>query len=316
MATGNEIAGWSPPLVPLGTEIVSIIVGSEKEFFGVHRNLICASSKFFTSAFCGGFHEAQVREITLPELDPKVFGFFYRWLYSPPRRVDEPLYQRAQDIECQPDELLFNLHRLSDYLLVPGLQLLVIEQLKDIFSSCDPTIPSNEFIQLLFDDDQLRLTQSYVIKHISYWISKSEDKDPWIEIIRTHDKLAMAMAVEFANLNTTHVDALKLVHPSQIPEFEVGVSDSLVMLTTEARQNDVHSLTISGAKELCKFSSHSHCMDFDCRVPARAKILYRFRHLLLHPGSRINDEDGDPTYTPRKRASPRQLSKPPGYYGL
>jgi hypothetical protein len=251
MASSTGIAPWSPPVVPLGTDIVTVIVGPEKQTFGAHKDLLCASSKFFHSAFNGGFQETSSKEIHLRGLDAKLFGFFYRWLYSPVRRVGEATYQRAQDAECQPDELLLRIYRLADYLLVPGLQLLAIEQLKETFSSFEPTIPSREFIYLLFEDDQQKFMQSYLLKHIVFWISKSEDKDSWVELFTVHPKVAMGMAVEFATLETTHVDALKVIHPSKIPDFdsELGIGSSLQV---EARQHDIMPMEFSGGEVLGK----------------------------------------------------------------
>ncbi|EXJ57336.1 hypothetical protein A1O7_07683 [Cladophialophora yegresii CBS 114405] len=252
MAGSTGFAPWSPPVVPLGTEIVTVIVGPEEHRFGVHKDLICASSKFFNSAFNGGYKETTSGEIELHGLDAKLFGFFYRWLYSPVRRVGEVTYQRAQDVQVQPDELLLHIYRLAEYLIVPGLQLLAIEQLKETFSACEPTIPSREFIYLVFEDDQQKFMQSYLVKHIVFWISKSEDKDAWVELFAVHQKMAMGMAVEFATLETTHVDALKVVHPSKIPDFESHLFLDLPALQAEARGNDVVSVEFPGGKVLGK----------------------------------------------------------------
>ncbi|ETI25625.1 hypothetical protein G647_02399 [Cladophialophora carrionii CBS 160.54] len=252
MAGSTSIAPWSPPVVPLGTEVVTVFVGPEQQKFGVHKDLICASSKFFNSAFNGGYQETTSGEIQLRGLDAKLFGFFYRWLYSPVRRVGEVTYQRAQDAQLQPDELLLHIYRLAGYLVVPGLQLLAIEQLKDTFSSFEPTIPSREFIYGVFEDDQQKFMQSYLVKHIVFWISKSEDKDAWVELFTVHQKIAMGMAVEFATLETTHIDALKVIHPSKIPDFESTLFLDLPALQAEARANDVLPVEFSSGKVLGK----------------------------------------------------------------
>ena len=156
------------PSVPLGTEIVPVIVGSEKQSFNIHKALLCASSKLCASAFNGPSAEAQSHKMTSPELDPKLFAFFYRWLYTPPRKGWDPLYQRPQDLESPPDVILLKLYLMSDYLMAPGFQLLTIEQLKQVFSSSEATIPSHEFINLLFKDDQLYFVQAYLVKHIGF----------------------------------------------------------------------------------------------------------------------------------------------------
>jgi hypothetical protein len=253
MAVTEAISSWSPPVVPFENEVVIVLVGPDQRKFAIHKSLICASSKFFSSAFNGGYIETHSCVIKLPEVAPKFFEFFYRWLYSPPRRSGDALYRRVSDAESQPDVLLLDLYVLADYLLVPGLKILALEQIRDTFSSYDPTIPSHEFISFLFKDENLKFMQLYLVKHITYWISKSEDRDVWVELVKVHDKLALEMAIEFANLDTTHVDALKVVHPSKVFSPEVEWGFNLATLAVEARQNDVEPEEISGAKVLGEF---------------------------------------------------------------
>lgn len=232
------IAGWSPPIVAMGTELITVVVGLERKTFGAHKNLLCASSKYFDSALNGGFLESESKEVKLFAIDPVVFEFFYRWLYSPPRGVDDPLYQQARDSVLQPDLLLLNLYLLGDYLLCPGFKLLAIEQLRALFSYYDPAIPSHEFLCFLFNADHLQPLQMYIIKHIGFWISKSEDRDEWVELIKTHRAVALDMAVEFASLETIHKDALKVVHPSKVTHSEIELGLNREVLAVQARAND------------------------------------------------------------------------------
>ncbi len=253
MAATRAIAGWSPPVVPFGTDIVVILVGADQEKFSVHKNLICACSRYFHCAFNGGFTETQSGVIKFPDVEPKLFEFFYRWLYSAPRLARDAIYQRPSDEERQPDELLLSLYRLADYLLIPGMKLLAVEQIRDTFSSYEPTIPSHEFTYLLFKDDELKSLQLYVVKHISYWMSKSQDRDEWVELIKVHNNLAVQMAVDFANLDTTHVDALKVVHPFKVANLEIELGMNLAVMGVEARQNDLAPTEIADAKVLGEF---------------------------------------------------------------
>ncbi|KAJ9610288.1 hypothetical protein H2200_005065 [Cladophialophora chaetospira] len=280
MAGTEDISSWSPPVVAFGTDFVIVLVGTEPQRFCVHKDLICACSNYFNSAYNGSFAETQSGVIKLPDLEPKLFNLFYQWLYSPARKVSEPLYQRPSDNELHPDELLLHLYRLADYLLVPGLQLLVIEQLKETFSSVEPTIPSDEFVSLLFADDQLRFMQTYVLKHMSFWISKCEDKDAWKELINNHSMVALGMATEFANLNPIHVDALEIIHPSKIADFEATVGLSLTGLQVEARKKDCEPAEISGGKVLGEFtvSQVETVLMYDF-PPARGKVLRQFKYV-------------------------------------
>lgn len=255
MATTRNITGWSPPVVSYGTEIVIILVGVIQQKFSVHKKLICASSRYFNTAFNGGFAETQSGVIKFPDIEPKIFGLFNQWIYATPRQIGEPLYECAGDTECHPDELLLHVYRFADYLVIPGLKCLALQQIRETFSACEPNIPSHRFTYLLFKNDELKFLQLYIVKHIGFWLSKSQDRDDWIELIKIHDKLAVQMAVEFASLDTIHVDALKVVHPSKVANREIELGMDLATLGVEARQNDEVPMGLSGATELSESSS-------------------------------------------------------------
>lgn len=168
----------------------------------------------------------------------------------------------VSDSERQPDELLLDLYLLADYLLTPGMKLLVLEQIRDLFSSHEATIPSNEFTYLLFENDHLKALQQYIVKHISYWLSKSQDRNEWIVLIKVHKKLALEMAVDFTTLETTHVDALKVVHPFRVLNNEIEIGMGLAVLEMEARLNDVQPNEIPDAKVLGEFQSDKRFTEY------------------------------------------------------
>lgn len=153
------ISGWSPPIVAFGTEIVTIVVGLGAKLSDAHKNLLCASSKYFESALNGGFLEGKSKEVKLFAIDPVVFEFFYRWLYSPPRGIDGPLYQQARDSELQPDLLLLNLYLLGNCLLCPGFKLLAMNNSEHCFLATIPPFPvmsSSAFYSMLITSSLYR----------------------------------------------------------------------------------------------------------------------------------------------------------------
>lgn len=63
-------------------DMVTLIVGPEKVRIQAHKFLIAFYSKFFESAFFGGFRETSTSEIELPEEDEKDIRAFVLWTYT------------------------------------------------------------------------------------------------------------------------------------------------------------------------------------------------------------------------------------------
>jgi hypothetical protein len=61
---------------------VVLIVGSTKEHYSLHNDLLCFYSDFFRAAFNGSFKEATERKIELPDVETDVFEAFQVWLYT------------------------------------------------------------------------------------------------------------------------------------------------------------------------------------------------------------------------------------------
>jgi hypothetical protein len=57
-------------------------VGEKKKLFTVHKDLICASSKFFKAACSERWVEGKEKKVSLPEVEPEVFQNYVAWLYS------------------------------------------------------------------------------------------------------------------------------------------------------------------------------------------------------------------------------------------
>ncbi|KAL2027397.1 hypothetical protein VTO58DRAFT_111488 [Aureobasidium pullulans] len=68
--------------------IVTVVVGSKKKSYSLHKGLLCFYSDYFRAAFNGSFKEATDGKIELMDVEPEVFDIFQVWLYS--RRLQAP----------------------------------------------------------------------------------------------------------------------------------------------------------------------------------------------------------------------------------
>ncbi|GAB7324627.1 hypothetical protein MBLNU13_g08512t1 [Cladosporium sp. NU13] len=60
---------------------ISVLVDSEERRFVVHKDVICATSKFFKAACSASWKEGQEGIVRLPTVKPSVFEMYVDWLY-------------------------------------------------------------------------------------------------------------------------------------------------------------------------------------------------------------------------------------------
>jgi hypothetical protein len=66
----------------LGSEVVQLVVGSERRLFPVHKKRLCSVSKLFDKVFNSSFAEAANGRIDLPTDTPETVSVFVTWLYG------------------------------------------------------------------------------------------------------------------------------------------------------------------------------------------------------------------------------------------
>ncbi|KAH0342078.1 hypothetical protein KCU81_g5959, partial [Aureobasidium melanogenum] len=98
-------------------KLVTIIVGSTREAFSIHKDLLVFYSDYFRAAFNGSFTEAAEGKIELLDVDQEVFQNFHAWLYT--RKLTEPLSWK----------LLVHLWVFGDRFQVPLLQNCVMDEI-------------------------------------------------------------------------------------------------------------------------------------------------------------------------------------------
>jgi hypothetical protein len=64
------------------TDQVSVIVGPHEQLFIVHRDVICARSKFFRAACSERWLRGKEKRVTLPDVEPSAFQSYLGWVYS------------------------------------------------------------------------------------------------------------------------------------------------------------------------------------------------------------------------------------------
>ncbi|PVH85701.1 hypothetical protein DL98DRAFT_377704, partial [Cadophora sp. DSE1049] len=86
---------------------VTLLVGSKRKEFMVHKNLICRASDFFKSAFVGDFQEGQSGTISLAEDNPGAVSLFVDWIYQGvvPAGNTEEYLQNLYDLYLLSDKL-------------------------------------------------------------------------------------------------------------------------------------------------------------------------------------------------------------------
>ncbi|EXJ82852.1 hypothetical protein A1O3_06667 [Capronia epimyces CBS 606.96] len=222
-----------PPQVPRGTKIVKVLVGSEQEEFTVHRDLLCAASKFFDRALAGPFIEGQTQEVRLPEELAHVFTFLVEWLYiGGYLDTTYPSLVRSRQRDFK-DDYYLKVYLMADRLMVPGLQLLSFQRIREIFGDKAATLPSRDFLHSLFSEGVPLALQMHVLEHAAYWFFKSS-KDEWAALFTIYDRFGTEMAL--AKIRSA--DNPLYLHPSAVPDFCECGGFNLEALEKEARLSD------------------------------------------------------------------------------
>ncbi|OBT48082.1 hypothetical protein VE00_01023 [Pseudogymnoascus sp. WSF 3629] len=115
-------------------KIVYVIVGPERQKFGMHQDHLCATSPYFKSAFEGKFQEAELGEVTLKHTSVATFEMFNEWLYTD--NVTEELCREENMTASQMYDKdkptypqMLDVWVLADYLLVPRLQNHIMDKM-------------------------------------------------------------------------------------------------------------------------------------------------------------------------------------------
>lgn len=107
-------------------EMITVSIGEnigDVHEFGVHKNLVCHYSAFFTAACTGQSREATSGEVKLPKGGAENFDFFVQWLYTP--KLDGILTKTKLPFWTT----IIELYVLADKLQIPALKNAILDEL-------------------------------------------------------------------------------------------------------------------------------------------------------------------------------------------
>ncbi|KIV95194.1 hypothetical protein PV10_02874 [Exophiala mesophila] len=218
----GKIAPVGPPHVPHGTSIVKIFVGPGKKELAMHKDLLCAASKYFNAAFNHGFAEGEDGVLNLPDEEPGRFQLFYDWLYTG-RVVEGPSMYMTEDTQLYSDEFWLEIYDMADRLMVPSLGEVALLRLRALFSDEIPLVPSRKFIAAVFEreSESLTLLEKFLVHHVYFWAYRSHGVTDWSEVAASNDRFGRLIGQTFLSRlsNPTDCD----VHPCEIWKHHVVV---------------------------------------------------------------------------------------------
>ncbi len=239
---------YAPPRVPRGTKMVKVFVGPEEEEFVIHKNLLCASSKFFERALNSGFVEDKLQELRLPEEQAALFAFFSDWLYNIGDVSSSMIQARKQQYF---DEYFLTVYRMADRLMIRGLQVLAFHRIKETFTHLEKILPSREFLRSLFGEEGAPLAiQMYVVRHVVYWLATAPHAEKYAELLAVHDRFGVEIAQAMVR-GGWHGKSASKAHPNTVSTFEESHGLNLAALEEESRAAD-QPLQSEGQKMLRK----------------------------------------------------------------
>ena len=225
-----------PPKIDRGARTVKILVGTEndQQEFIIHKDLLCASSKFFEKAFSGPFVEGNTQEMKLPEEEPTVFAFLCDWLYTGRLGPSNMAYMVARQLWNE-DSFWLKVYGMADRIMSPGLQVVAYACLTKLFDQYDATVPSREFVYSLFTEDAPLAMQMHVIEHVAYWLPKSQNKEDWAQLFSIHERFGMEMALAMVRSQSK---ASEFIHPAKQDRFAEKHGFNVPELQAQARSAD------------------------------------------------------------------------------
>ena len=163
-----------PKLSPAhGSETITVLVGNEyhARSFTIHKELLCAASKYFDGALNDGFKESS-SGLEMANDCPFAFEVLYQWLYSGYVK-DHASWYTGDKIPA--DLLWLRLYKLADCRLVEPLVEIAYARLRLIFAPVKKIAPTTKFLTELYDETGPEYLQRYVAFHTAYKINQGLD---------------------------------------------------------------------------------------------------------------------------------------------
>ncbi|KEF61446.1 uncharacterized protein A1O9_03012 [Exophiala aquamarina CBS 119918] len=243
-----------------------VLVGSDKSEFVIHKNLICASSTFFTRAFAGNFAQGASQQIELPEEKSCLFKFFCDWLYL--AEYYGANWSRIPiETEYGLDTRWLLLDHMGDRLIIPGIQVLVLRQfLMRLFTIQGASVPTEEMMKLIYEPDGEKLFRKYITEHVAFWLSTTGNRDAWGSHCKGIKKLGTDLLLELGSKFQGDNRLLSVAHPSErFVELTTSQGLDFEELVKKARLADTKTLS----KESSSMFRQNRTMH---RIPKRQPV--------------------------------------------
>ncbi|KAK4944219.1 hypothetical protein LTR10_016332 [Elasticomyces elasticus] len=196
-----------------------------------------------------------VKKVELPEEKPTVFNIFMDWLNS--GHFDSKVWCHFQPgNECHKDRFWLEVYVFADKLIIPGVQLQAFEQIKCMFSLLESTIPSTDFLKVLFKQDEYKVIQAHLIGHVVYWLPKSKQTNDWVKLFGVHKAFVWGVAKAMVAVAAADAD---FTHPCASEGFAARHGLDIEKLGQEARSADEKQ---PEDKELKVLGELSYIYDF------------------------------------------------------
>lgn len=99
----------------MGGDIVTLLVGTDKVSFTVHKKILCSRVKYFDRMFNGDFLESKTGEATFPEDDPVAFDILLFYIYT--NKLSGYSHPTTHGFS-----LYLHLYMLADRFVIPEVQ--------------------------------------------------------------------------------------------------------------------------------------------------------------------------------------------------
>lgn len=119
-------------------DTIKVVVGParKEQRFTIHKNLICASSKFFQAACSKRWAEGRAKEVHLDEVKTETFRAYIVWVYA--GNITANKSKQSDPEEAALDEFAetVDLYLLGEYLATPRCGLWSRTAKSGSFNSC------------------------------------------------------------------------------------------------------------------------------------------------------------------------------------
>jgi hypothetical protein len=104
----------------MGSDIVKVFVGQERQLYQLHKTLLCAKYPYFQKCLGSNFEEGCQGEVVLEEENPCLFDNLVLWLYS------QPLTKEAFD-----EAVGVRAYLLADRFCMEGFRHYIVDRIRE-----------------------------------------------------------------------------------------------------------------------------------------------------------------------------------------